>query len=135
MKRVLWAVLATVVIFSGCVSSNVVTDMGATIAKHYDKALAKGIPTAEQIVKAWPYVSGLVRGCMGEEYEFRMPPSVTWAIDELDALCAKTELTTQDKGTIVGLAVRVEYLAGKAFWDKYGDTILGKLKMIAMGGV
>ena len=77
----------------------------------------------QQTAKAWPYVSGIIKGILGSEYQLKVSPDATALVSKLDALCLKNPLTDEDKGMIIGSIVRIEYLFGKEFWDLYGSTI------------
>ena len=73
-----------------------------------------------------------IKGTFGEDYELELTIKLQHTVGLLDTLCAKDTLTDQDKGMIIGGVNRLEYLAGKEFYDKYGTTIIGEIKTLVM---
>jgi hypothetical protein len=114
--------------FMGCAASQVTTSIGVNIGESYQEAAANGTVSAEQSIKAWPYISGLFKGVMASEYELNLPILVTEIIDDLDALAAKETLTDEDKGFVIGSFVRLEYVAVQYSLDRYGVSIFKMVK-------
>lgn len=127
MKKILVLLISILFLF-GCAGAHVATGIGENMGKSFQKSYDKGIPSAEQIVAAWPYVSGLIKGLLAEDYDFKMPPTVRNTIRALDSLAEKESLTDEEKGLIVGFAVRLEFLAGKEIYARYGASIYGLIK-------
>jgi hypothetical protein len=115
-------------ILTGCASSRIATSIGEDIGYSFKKAAAKGEVSAEQSIKAWPYVSGLVRGLLAEDYEYKVPMSAQNIMDNLDAIAQQDVLTSEDKGRVIGSYVRLEYIAATELWNKYGISIWGAVK-------
>lgn len=113
---------------TSCATSRIATSIGDDIGRSFQCAAAKGEISAEQSIKAWPYVSGLIRGLLAEDYEFKVSLSAQNVMDSLDELSLQDELSGEDKGRIIGLYVRLEYLAMREFWDRYGISIYGAVK-------
>ena len=128
------AVLLMALMMFGCATSKVATDMGGAIGTSFQKSASTGIPSAEQTIKAWPYISGLIRGLTGEEFEFRVTASMKNAITQLDTLAAKGTLTDMEKGLVVGYIVRLEFLSGQEFWNRYGVSLFGSIAAFTVGG-
>lgn len=131
MKSII--ILLAVVMLGGCATSKVATDIGANIGESFASTAEKGVPAADQILKAWPYISGQIKGLTGEEYKTKIVPASVEVITELDALAAKTDVTMEEKGKAVGLVVRLEYLAGKYFYQNYGVGLFTMIKTAAGG--
>lgn len=127
-------VLIATSLVSGCASSYISAKIGNQIGKSYEKTVTLGIPTAEQIHKAWPFISGNIKGLVAEDYRTLVVPAAIDLIAHLDTLGAKKELTLEEKGNIVGSTVRLEYLAGKYFYDRYGTSLYNLIMRIASGG-
>ena len=83
-------------------SFRLATSIGEDIGYLFQKAAAKGEISAEQSIKAWPYVSGLVRGMLAEDYDFKVPMSAQNIMDNLDALAQQDVLSSEDKGMVIG---------------------------------
>jgi hypothetical protein len=114
--------------FMGCAASQVTTSIGVNIGESYQEAAANGTVSAEQSIKAWPYISGLLRGLMASEYELNLPRLVTEIVDELDRIADKEVLTDKDKGFVIGSFVRLESVAIQYSLDRYGVSILQMVK-------
>ena len=127
MKQLI-LLLAIMLVLTGCASSRVATSIGEDIGYSFQKAAAKGEVSAEQSIKAWPYVSGLVRGLLAEDYEYKVPISAQNIMDNLDALAQQGVLSSEDKGMVIGSYVRLEYIAATELWNKYGISIWGAVK-------
>jgi hypothetical protein len=117
--------------FSGCAVSHMATDFGGKIGKSYKETYDKGIPTADQIIIAWPYISGQIKGLVMDDYKTKIVPAYVDIITGLDDLVAKPEKTDEDKGKIVGMVVRLEVVGGKYFHDNYGLGLFDLIKRIA----
>jgi hypothetical protein len=126
MKRLYLMIVMIVLVsmsLAGCGVTNIATNIGGNIGASYQEAAVKGTISAEQSITAWPYVSGLIKGLMADEYEYMMSKMSTNIIDELDLLADKETLTTEDKGKVIGYFVRLELIALKDNWDNYGVSI------------
>jgi hypothetical protein len=124
--------LLCIILFSGCAFAPLSSRIGEQTGKMYQQAYDRGAPSAEQIVKAWPFISGLIRGTFGTDFEYKLSVDLQRTMGILDELCAKETLTAQDKGKIIGCTNRVEYLAGKEFYEAYGTTILKFIKTLVI---
>lgn len=133
IRTVILLVLA-LLLLAGCASSHIATDVGGKIGDSYANTAKKGIPTAEETVKAWPYISGLIKGLLAEDFETHVTYSLKFVLARLDELAKKETLTEEEKGLVVGYTVRLETLAGKEFWDRYGAGFFSQIKIFA-GGV
>lgn len=109
---------------TGCTSSRLVTGIGARIGEGYQTSALNGLAAADSI-KAWPYVSGQIRGIYANDYETELPVKVQQIINALDTLAAKEELTDREKDEVIGYYVRLEALALEFGWNKYGVSVYG----------
>ena len=122
MKKIV--IIFALFILAGCASSQVATKIGARVGTGYQTSAIEGITAADSI-KAWPYVSGQIRGIYANDYETELPVKVQQIISALDALAEKDNLTDQEKGKVIGYYVRLEALALEFGWNKYGVSIYG----------
>ena len=122
-------VILVLLLLTGCASTRVATSIGEDIGYSFRKAADKGEIAAKDSIKAWPYVSGLVRGALGEEFEYKVPMSAQNTMDTLDELSMKEVLTVEDSGTVIGSYLRLEYIAVVEGWNKYGISIWKAVKM------
>ena len=122
MKKII--IIVAVFVLAGCASSQVATKIGARVGTGYQASAIEGIAAADSI-KAWPYVSGQIRGIYADDYETELPVKVQQIISALDALAEKDNLTDQEKGKVIGYYVRLEALALEFGWNKYGVSIYG----------
>ena len=122
MKKII--IIVAVFVLAGCASSQVATKIGARIGASYQTSAIEGIAAADSI-KAWPYVSGQIRGIYANDYETELPVKVQQIISALDALAEKDNLTDQEKGKVIGYYIRLEALALEFGWNKYGVSIYG----------
>ena len=122
MKKII--IIVAVFVLAGCASSQVATKIGTRIGASYQTSAIEGIAAADSI-KAWPYVSGQIRGIYADDYETELPVKVQQIISALDALAEKDNLTDQEKGKVIGYYVRLEALALEFGWNKYGVSIYG----------
>ncbi len=120
--------LLVLLFLSGCVTSRLATSIGEDIGYSFQKASAKGEISAEQSIKAWPYISGLVRGILAEDYDYKVSSSIQHVMDVLDEIAQQDVLSSEDKGKVIGSYVRLEYMFGKELWDKYGISFVGAVK-------
>ena len=120
MKKII--IIVAVFVLAGCASSQVATKIGTRIGASYQTSAIEGIAAADSI-KAWPYVSGQIRGIYADDYETELPVKVQQIISALDALAEKEKLTDQEKGKVIGYYVRLEALALEFGWNKYGVSI------------
>ena len=122
MKKII--IIVAVFVLAGCASSQVATKIGTRIGASYQTSAIEGIAAADSI-KAWPYVSGQIRGIYANDYETELPVKVQQIISALDALAEKDNLTDQEKGKVIGYYIRLEALALEFGWNKYGVSIYG----------
>ena len=120
MKKII--IIVAVFVLAGCASSQVATKIGTRIGASYQTSAIEGIAAADSI-KAWPYVSGQIRGIYADDYETELSVKVQQIISALDALAEKEKLTDQEKGKVIGYYVRLEALALEFGWNKYGVSI------------
>lgn len=125
---VILAMLAT-----GCGTTHYATNMGARIGETYQEAAAMGTVSAKESIKAWPYVSGQIKGIFAANYDLEMPALAREIIDNLDLLAEKDELTDEEKGFVIGSFCRLEQVAIEYAWDNYGVSILEAVRGL-MGG-
>lgn len=125
MKRLsLWICLVLALcITHGCATTRIATKAGARIGNSYQSSAALGTVTAEESIAAWPYISGLIKGVYSDNYELEVSLSAKNIISNLDLIAAKDVLTDEDKGVIIGHLCRLEAIAIKEGWSKYGITI------------
>jgi len=109
---------------TGCATVKLTTDIGGLIGTSYKISADKGIISAEQSIKAWPYVSGVLKGLLAGDYALIIPPIATQIISNLDSLAGKENLTTEEKGYVIGSYVRLEAIAIQDNWDRYGVSII-----------
>jgi hypothetical protein len=121
-----------ILFFSGCAFAPLSSRMGEQTGKMYQKAYDRGMPSAEQIKKSWPFISGLIKGTYGVDFELALTVDLQRTIKALDELALKETLRDEDKGRIIGSVNRLEYLAGREFYDKYGTTILSLIKTMLL---
>ena len=110
-----------------CATTKIVTDLGTDIGQTYQEAYIKGSVSAEESIKAWPYISGNIKGIMSSNYDIELPELMKQIITDLDSLSSKETkegLTEEEKGFVIGSFVRLEHLAIQYGWDKYGVNIL-----------
>ena len=120
-------------ILSGCATSHVATKIGENIADSYATSAKLGLASADKIHDNWPYVSGLIKGVSASDYTRKVPFYIQETIAELDALCAKESISNEEKGALIGLTVRLEYLGGKFYWDEYGVSLYKWFKVFLTG--
>jgi len=121
-----------ILFFSGCAFAPLSSRVGEQTGKMYQKAYDRGTPSAEQIIKSWPFISGLIRGTFGIQFELVLSVDLQRTVETLDILAEKEKLTDMEKGQVVGAVNRLEYLAGREFYDTYGATIIGLIKSMMM---
>jgi hypothetical protein len=134
MKRLFIQILFLIILafcVSGCAASKVTTDVGVKIGQTFQDSAAKGMVSAEKSIKAWPYVSGLIKGLISANYELEMSSIENKIIIRLDELAKKKKLTDEDKGFIIGSFCRLEKLAIEHSRDKYGASITGVFSRLA----
>lgn len=89
-----------------------------------------GLVSADKSVEAWPYISGLIKGVYADNYELEVPLSAKNIISALDLISKKEILTAEDKGLIIGYFCRLEVVAIREGWSKYGVTILDAMGVV-----
>ena len=99
--------------FAGCATSQITTDIGTNIGMSFQQAAGKGIVSAEQAIKVWPYISGQLKGVLSENYTIDISPIFQKIVKRLDTLAKKKKLTMEEKGFVIGSFVRLEQLALK----------------------
>lgn len=128
MKKLVAALFA-IVLLSGCATSQVATQIGSSVGESFKDAAAQGTISAESSIKAWPYISGMVKGLLSDNYNLETPTLAQNIIGRLDALARKDQLTTEEKGFVVGSFVRLEAIAVEQAWSsKYGISFVGMIK-------
>ena len=120
-------------LLAGCATSHVATKIGENIADSFANSAASGLASADKIKTSWPYISGLLKGLAAGDYERQVPYEVQEVIEGLDTICAQATVTTEEKGSLVGMVVRLEYQGGKFFWEKYGVSLWKWFKIFLTG--
>lgn len=124
MKKLFLILMAVLILaLTGCATTKVTTDIGARIGESFQESAGKGMISAEQSIKAWPYVSGQLKGLMAANYRLDLSPMAADIISDLDKLAKKDALTTEEKGFVIGSFVRLEAIAIKDGWDRYGVSV------------
>lgn len=127
--------IAVCLILSSCATSHVATKIGQNIGESYEKSATLGKVSGKKIYDNWPYISGLIKGIAGADYEREVPQIIQEVVDELDTICvAEKEPTLESEGKLIGLTVRLEYLGGKFYWEKYGVSLTKWFKVFLLGG-
>jgi hypothetical protein len=132
MGRIIIAI-CIIGMLGGCATSHVATKMGENIADSFANSAAIGLVSADKIKASWPYTSGLLKGLAAGDYDREVPYSVQEIMDSLDTICAQETVTPEEKGTLIGLVVRLEYQGGKFFWEKYGVSLWKWFKIFLTG--
>lgn len=132
MKK-LTILIIFIMILSGCATAKVTTDIGTRIGTSFQEVAKKGQINAEKSIKAWPYVSGQLKGLLAGNYNYDLPKMATDIIENLDALAEKETLTNEEKGFVIGSFVRLETIAVRDSWEKYGVSIYNLLMQIVGG--
>ena len=127
MKRIIVALLLVSIITMGCAVSSLSTSFGSKISESYKETMERGVPSAKQIIQAWPFISGQIKGLVHEDYKTVLPPVYTSIVTDLDDLVAKPDKTMEDEGKILGLTVRLEVVGGKYFVEHYGTGLFGMI--------
>jgi len=122
MKNLLM-ILIMACLLSSCATAKLTTDIGARIGNTYHEAALKGRITADQSIKAWPYISGQIKGIMSNDFNLDLSQRASIIIKDLDKLAKKETLTDEGKGFVVGSIVRLEFVAVKEGWSQYGVSI------------
>jgi hypothetical protein len=133
MKTLTSLLVLVILLLSGCASSHIATKVGDNISDSFSNSAAIGLVSADKIKSSWPYISGLIKGVCAGDFEREVPYVVQEIMGELDALCMKNDLSQEDKGSLVGLVVRLEYQGSKYFWEKYGVSLYKWFKMFTTG--
>lgn len=124
MKKLLLLALSALLLTS-CAGSKFATKAGAKIGKTYQEAAALGTVSAEESIKAWPYISGQIKGLMADNYDIEVPMVAKKIIRTLDMLSKRESLTDEEKGYVIGSFCRLEEIAVREAWDRYGGKITG----------
>jgi hypothetical protein len=111
---------AILIFFSGCASTQIATGIGKSIGSSFQKSAESGEISAEKSIKAWPYVSGQIKGIFADDFKLNMPIIIQNIMVNLDELAKNNTLTEEDKGKIIGYFVRLEILMANIVLDKYG---------------
>lgn len=128
MRKIILAAIILALVVTGCATTKLATMAGAKIADSYQEAAAMGTVTAEQSIDDWPYISGLIKGLFAGNYDLDMPASAKNIIQALDGLAAQEELSTEDKGKVIGYFCRLEAMAVQEGWDRYGVSITSAIR-------
>lgn len=133
MKKLIM-VCVLCLILTGCGMSKMATNIGTNIGETYQASAAKGEISAEQSIKAWPYISGVIKGVLADDFNLDLSSRSIHIIDRLDELAAKkATLTSEEKGLVIGYFVRLEILAIKDNWDNYGVSIFNMVIKVIGG--
>lgn len=123
-------------LMTGCGLTKAATVSGEKISKTFVEQAEIGTQAADESASSWPYVSGLIKGIFADNYELDMPMQAKNIIKKLDELAAKKEsgetLTTEEKGFILGSYLRLEEIATKEAWDRYGTSLVSAIKKMIM---
>ncbi|MFA7099902.1 MAG: hypothetical protein WC143_07470 [Eubacteriales bacterium] len=123
-KFVFFILMSVILIFfSGCASTQIATGIGKGIGSSFQKSAEVGGISAEKSIKAWPYVSGQIKGIFADDFEMNIPIIIQNIMANLDELAKNNILTEEDKGKIIGYFVRLEILTVNIGLDKYGVSI------------
>jgi hypothetical protein len=125
--------ILSLVLLTGCATSHVATKIGQNIGDSFANSAATGLVSADKIKTSWPYISGLLRGLAAGDFERTVPLGVQELMEALDDTCANPELSVAEKGSLVGMVVRLEYEGGKFFWDKYGVSLYKWFRIFLTG--
>lgn len=130
---VLITVLIMLTFLTSCMTTHFTTDIGVAIGNSFTEAFNKGTISAEESIKAWPYVSGLIKGTLSKDYEFEFPSLARSIIESLDKLAAQETRTVEENGFIIGSYLRLEKMSAEYAWDKHGITIFNWFKSKLIG--
>lgn len=99
-------------------TSKIASKMDANIGDTLEESYAIGIPAADKIIKAWPYVSGQIKGLYSKDYDDALPNSIKFIISKLDGFATKTNLSDEEKGLVNGYIVRLDALFIERGYDR-----------------
>lgn len=103
MKKILLMLALAAILSFGCASMG----KGIIDIANEDAANAEiSKEVANKFLKTWSINSGFVRGSLGDRIN-QLPVGVVKAMDELDALAAKTSWTDFELGYSLGLRIRL----------------------------
>lgn len=133
MRRNYYIVFVLLIFVYGCGHGSLaLSKTNQTAATNLSESYSIGTPSAEQIAKAWPFVSGQIKGLYSKDYDDALPNSIKFIVTKLDEICAKPVLTDLDKGLISGYTVRLDALfAEMAYQD--GVKIFRMVSQYAAG--
>lgn len=135
--KLMLIILVVCFLMAGCARQTVISETNKIISKSYLAMQQKGMPSAKDTIRAWPYISGFLHGMLAEEFIYKMTPSVVSSMELLDKLAVKYTfvdgqpdpvISKEDSGMINGCVIRLEYLLGKELYKKYGVTIIGLVR-------
>ena len=131
--RIICIILLALTICS-CASTKIGTLMGKSIGNSFVSSAASGVAAAPAIIKAWPYISGMIKG--NPKYKnVEKPAIIDLCVNRLDVLAKQATLTDEDCGEIMILLVQLE-LEGEAWFLKtYGTSIYNLYTTYAGGGL
>lgn len=132
MKK-LFIILLTIFLLTGCATTRVATDIGVNIGNSFQESFAKGSVSADESIKAWPYISGQIKGIMASNY-VEFPVIAQDIINRLDTLARKKTLSDEEKGFVIGSYVRLEQVAIDYAWEKYGVSLFTLFKKYMIEG-
>jgi len=117
-------IIALTILLSSCGIMTVTTDLGIRIGTTFQELVSKGEVSAEQSIKAWPFISGQIKGLLSSNYDLKVSVIAKHIIQRLDDLAQKETLTLEDKGFILSSFVRLEAIMITDTWDEYGADLL-----------
>ena len=126
-------VIISIILLSGCASSQVASRMGEEIGNGFSKSYQDGTVNIDTHIKAWPYVSGLIKGVYANNYDTEVPKIAQDIISNLDELADKETLTDYEKGVVRGYFVRLEAIAIEQGWNRYGVNIYNMIRTSISG--
>ena len=132
MRKVITVVISIVLLY-GCASSQVASRMGVEVGNGFSKSYQDGTVNIDAHIKAWPYVSGLIKGIYANNYDTEVPKIAQDIISNLDKLADKETLTDYEKGVVRGYFVRLEAIAIEQGWNRYGVNIYNMIRTSMSG--
>lgn len=109
MKKLFVVLICFVLVGCGH-TSKIASKMDANIGDTLEESCTIGIPAADKIIKAWPYVSGQIKGLYSKDYEDALPNSIKFIVSKLDGFATKSNLSDEEKGLVNGYIIRLDAL-------------------------
>src|SRR5574343_1000218 len=123
--------ICTLSMFSSCAGNRVLTDIGANVGKADVETYEKAKIGAADIKRSWPFVGGLIKGTMGQSYDYDLSTNARKAAERLDQLADKHEaLTPAEEGEIIGARDRFGWYWAKYIKDRYGMPLWEQIKTL-----